>query len=158
MSSQIPNLKSQISSLKSQIGFTLIELLVVIAIIAILIGVVRPMASVSASRTREFRCESNLRQIALGMRAYVDDYGSFPRTLADLDSVLQDRSLLSCPGTRAEYAYLPPAKEAARDAVVFSCVRPGRRIGAWPHRFGNCYLELTAGGEVRRVIGQQARR
>jgi len=132
-------------------AFTLIELLVVIAIIAILSGIVAPMLSVGSSKTREFKCESNLGQLATAVHAYTEDYGAFPGELGKLDSILQDRELLSCTGTRDEYAYFPPPKDAARDLPVISCIDPKSPPRCWPHRFGRCYLVLTAGGEMRRV-------
>ena len=91
-------------------GFTLIELLVVIAIIGILIGIVQPILTVSASRTYEYQCESHLRQIGLAMNAYAQDNGAFPGRLVGVDTMLQDRSLLGCPKTSREY-YLRPAPE-----------------------------------------------
>ena len=157
MKSQFPIPNSQIPNPKSPTAFTLIELLVVIAIIAILAGIIQPMASVSASKTREAKCEANLRQISVGLHAYAEDYDAFPPDMKALDSTLQDRSLLNCPGAGTEYVYLSPPNSAARDDVVVSCVRP-EKPGRWPHRFGTCYMELSAGGEVRRVIGKQARR
>jgi len=133
-------------------GFTLIELLVVIAIIMILIGMVRPMLSVSASRTREFECESNLKQMTTAVRAYCDDYQAFPARLADLDSVLQNKDLLVCPKTSKPYYYRTLEKDASGDELLAACVDPKARGKAWPHRFGTCYLWLAASGEVRRSV------
>ena len=132
-------------------AFTLIEVLVVIAIIAILMAVVRPMLSNSASKTREFECESNLQQIGMAMHAYAQDYGAFPDKLEDIDPILQDTSLLACSKTSRKYYYKQPTDDSGNDAVIASCVDPKRAHKTWPHRSGECRLELTAGGSVRRI-------
>ena len=55
-------------------GFTLIELLVVIAIIAILAAILFPVFARAREKARQSSCQSNLKQIALGMLMYVQDY------------------------------------------------------------------------------------
>ena len=55
-------------------GFTLIELLVVIAIIAILAAILFPVFARARENARRSSCSSNLKQIALGVIQYVQDY------------------------------------------------------------------------------------
>jgi prepilin-type N-terminal cleavage/methylation domain-containing protein/prepilin-type processing-associated H-X9-DG protein len=55
-------------------GFTLIELLVVIAIIAILAAILFPVFAQARDKARSATCLSNLKQMALGLRMYAQDY------------------------------------------------------------------------------------
>ena len=59
-------------------GFTLIELLVVIAVIGILAALLLPGLSKSKASAKRAKCQSNLHQIALAFRLYVDDYNLYP--------------------------------------------------------------------------------
>lgn len=67
-----------LKSLGSRLGFTLIELLVVIAIIAILAALLLPALSRARAAADAAVCKSNLRQIGIAMRSYVDDFGVYP--------------------------------------------------------------------------------
>lgn len=63
-------------------GFTLIELLVVIAIIAILAAILFPVFAKAREKARQSSCQSNLKQIGVAIRMYVQDYDErFPSAL-----------------------------------------------------------------------------
>lgn len=63
----------QYSKAKTQ-GFTLIELLVVVAIIALLAAILFPVFGRARENARRSTCQSNLKQIGLGILQYSQDY------------------------------------------------------------------------------------
>ena len=62
-------------------GVTLVELLVVVAIIGLLAALIFPVLARAREAARKTMCMSNLRQIGVAFRLYVDDWdGCFPNT------------------------------------------------------------------------------
>jgi prepilin-type N-terminal cleavage/methylation domain-containing protein/prepilin-type processing-associated H-X9-DG protein len=89
-------------------GFTLIELLVVIAIIAILAAILFPVFGRARENARRSSCQSNLKQILLGVAQYTQDYDEkYPMAWKDsnpfycwwqeLQPYLKSEQIFSCP-------------------------------------------------------------
>lgn len=66
---------TEVKSVKK--GFTLIELLVVIAIIAILAAILFPVFARARENARRASCQSQVKQIVLGVKQYSQDYDEF---------------------------------------------------------------------------------
>ena len=59
-------------------GFTLVELLVVLVVISLLFALVMVGTMTSRNKARQATCQSNLRQIGIALRMYMEDHGGFP--------------------------------------------------------------------------------
>lgn len=70
-------------SRRKNLGFTLIELLVVIAIIAILAAILFPVFAKAKATSYKVSCASNLRQVGVAFRSYLDDWGGILPPAAD---------------------------------------------------------------------------
>lgn len=101
-------------------GFTLIELLVVIAIIAILAAILFPVFARARENARRASCQSNLKQIGLGIAMYTQDYdermpGSSANNAADsshslsyyVQPYIKNTQVFKCPSdsTTKTYSY-----------------------------------------------------
>ncbi|HEX8550000.1 MAG TPA: DUF1559 domain-containing protein [Abditibacteriaceae bacterium] len=88
-------------------GFTLIELLVVIAIIAILAAILFPVFARARENARRSSCQSNLKQIGIGIAQYTQDYDEMlvPTAIATpyatwptlVQPYLKSAQVFSCP-------------------------------------------------------------
>lgn len=126
-------------------AFTLIELLVVIAIIAILAAILFPVFARARENARRSSCQSNVKQIMLGVMQYTQDYdekypfiyinqttapASFTPWFAVVQPYLKSAQILKCPSDTTNtslYGQAPCSYMAnfaiggyANDSSVFS--------------------------------------
>ncbi|MCA9075884.1 MAG: DUF1559 domain-containing protein [Planctomycetaceae bacterium] len=80
----------QSENLRPQLAFTLIELLVVMAIIAILVALLLPAVQQAREAARRTQCRNNLKQLALAMQTYYDQFDMFPAGTVNLDGPIRN--------------------------------------------------------------------
>lgn len=78
-STSSPSTRETLRSRRHREGmrFTLIELLIIVAIITILASLFMPSMTLAKRQARLLQCESNLRQIGIGLLSYCGDYNEY---------------------------------------------------------------------------------
>lgn len=104
-------------------GFTLIELLVVIAIIALLAAILFPVFARARENARRSSCQSNLKQIGIGLLQYSQDYDD--RVSRDWYGPDHDAS-----GVGGRYKWMDAIYPYIKNTQVFVC--PSDVLGVMP--------------------------
>ena len=136
-------------NVKGRKGFTLIELLVVIAIIAILAAILFPVFARARENARRSSCQSNLKQIGLGMIQYSQDY---------------DEKLVNAwfgPGgfgdsgpTNGVYKWMDATQPYLKSTQLFTC--PSNSNGLTTNASGNFIPALQLPGNSNQNYGSYA--
>jgi prepilin-type N-terminal cleavage/methylation domain-containing protein/prepilin-type processing-associated H-X9-DG protein len=138
-------------------GFTLIELLVVIAIIAILASILFPVFGRARENARRSSCQSNLKQIGLGLIQYSQDYDeAYVRNVYATSATQVDTSNTNAAASNANrWRWMDSVFPYIKSNQVFSCPSdatneryvynpPGTGNGLGTASFGSYTLNSTA--------------
>lgn len=115
-------------------AFTLIELLVVIAIIAILAAILFPVFGRARENARRSSCQSNLKQISLGLMQYNQDY---------------DERMPAGVGQGSVQYYLPGNVPATWDLLIQPYIK-STQVLTCPSDTGSIEFTLPNYGRVKR--------
>ena len=136
-------------------GFTLIELLVVIAIIALLAAILFPVFARARENARRATCQSNLKQIGLGILQYSQDYDEhmpFSGWLNDqpaaCDVAATDKTFCFAPlgGGYMGKTWMNDIQSYVKSTQIFACPS----VGAPLNTYDGCSL---GAGDVRQSYG-----
>ncbi len=153
-------MKRRASTPRERQAFTLIELLVVIAIIAILAAILFPVFAKAREKARQSSCQSNFKQIGLGILQYAQDYderlpanyvyespGSNDLLWWDdlIQPYMKNYQLLKCPSDiPASYTYRRPAWSWVENPLLYSYSANANGGGAGA---------VMNGGNTARMLG-----
>jgi prepilin-type N-terminal cleavage/methylation domain-containing protein/prepilin-type processing-associated H-X9-DG protein len=124
-------------------GFTLIELLVVIAIIAILAAILFPVFARARENARRASCQSNLKQLGLGIIQYAQDYDE-KMPVTNLSTASCGDTLGAGWGTRI-FAYV-------KSNQVFVCPSDSGYVDSGYTRVSYAYNSSIGGANSSRAI------
>jgi prepilin-type N-terminal cleavage/methylation domain-containing protein len=133
-------------------GFTLIELLVVMAIISVLMSLLIPSIQSARESARKIQCQSNLKQMGLGLQNFHSTHNKFPAGKFDISELNHSWCLYVLPflelgplATRFDLSkpWDEPAKNVDAAAVslsIFQCPTSPMRFAG-----GTDYCGITGG-------------
>ena len=144
-------------------AFTLVELLVVIAILSILAAILFPVFARARENARRSSCQSNLKQLGLGLTQYAQDFderaplrrvfpGGAPTGAAYSTSSGAERDY-------DDYSWRTLVQPYIKSTQLFACPsNPQRELPSLDPEFGRSYAgnwALAAGGAERGYFNDQ---
>lgn len=133
LSTSLCSTHHSVGSVKTKLGFTLIELLVVIAIIAILAAILFPVFARARENARRASCQSNLKQIGLGIMQYTQDYDEqMPARIVVTTPSMIWKDLIQ-PYVKSTQLFACPSNPIAKEATFQSNVNQPTAAGYSPN-------------------------
>jgi prepilin-type N-terminal cleavage/methylation domain-containing protein len=116
-------------STRPRSAFTLVELLVVIAIIGVLVALLLPAVQAAREAARRQQCQSNLRQLSLGLMNYESARGAFPMAFEFPKNVDPAALAITTVGPNWAIRLLPYIEQASVYGQIDQSVLA---TGTWP--------------------------